>query len=251
MVHYSRCTSWSPTFLSQSILVPPITSFWCNYRMSLSSDDKLLTGNPLASECCPGFQQTMSQWENVSRIYRSWEMCVVCGLCTVQKCEKLQPLPICWCVSNTCSNMRSPLRRHILQWVLFWNFEHVWTSVWMKSEIWDCDDLTIVSGWQLSRCFDILEIKIIRPNVFKLIFYTYTSLGGSVGWGIALKPEGCWFDSLILHWHNPYGCTVALVSNQPLTEMSTGNISRGGGGKGGRFIGLTALPPSFADCLEI
>ena len=35
---------------------------------------------------------------------------------------------------------------------------------------------------------------------------------------------------------------------QPLTEMSTSNISWG---KGGRFVGLTALPPSCADFLEI
>ena len=42
---------------------------------------------------------------------------------------------------------------------------------------------------------------------------------------------------------------MALGSTQPLTEMSTSNISLGG--KGGRCIGLTTLPPSFADCLEI
>jgi len=36
---------------------------------------------------------------------------------------------------------------------------------------------------------------------------------------------------------------------QPLTEVGTRNTS-GGGGKGGRCVGLT-LPPSCADCLEI
>jgi len=41
---------------------------------------------------------------------------------------------------------------------------------------------------------------------------------------------------------------MALGSSQPLTEMSTGNISWG---KGGRCIGLTTLPRSYADCLEI
>jgi hypothetical protein len=44
---------------------------------------------------------------------------------------------------------------------------------------------------------------------------------------------------------------MALGSTQPLTEMSTRNISWGGGGKGGRYVGLTTLPPSCADCLEI
>jgi len=42
---------------------------------------------------------------------------------------------------------------------------------------------------------------------------------------------------------------MALGLTQPLTEMSTRNIFPGG--KGGRFVGLTTLPPSCADCLEI
>jgi hypothetical protein len=57
----------------------------------------------------------------------------------------------------------------------------------------------------------------------------------------------------IFHWQNPSGRTMALGSTQALTEMSTGNIPWGGGGgyKGGRCLGLTTLPPSRADCLEI
>jgi hypothetical protein len=42
--------------------------------------------------------------------------------------------------------------------------------------------------------------------------------------------------------------TITLRLTQPLTEMSTRNISWG---KVGRCVGLTTLPPSFADCLEI
>ena len=45
----------------------------------------------------------------------------------------------------------------------------------------------------------------------------------------------------ILHLHNPSGRTVALGSTQPLTKMSTRNISWGY--KGGRCFGLTTLPP--------
>ena len=44
---------------------------------------------------------------------------------------------------------------------------------------------------------------------------------------------------------------MALWSTQPLTEMSTRNIFWGEGGKGGWFVGLTTLAPSFVDCLEI
>jgi len=39
-----------------------------------------------------------------------------------------------------------------------------------------------------------------------------------------------------------------LALTQPLTEMSTKNITWG---KGSRFVGLTALPHSYEDCLEI
>jgi hypothetical protein len=41
---------------------------------------------------------------------------------------------------------------------------------------------------------------------------------------------------------------MALGSTQPLTEVTTKNISWG---KGGRCVGLTNWPPSCADCLKI
>jgi len=47
----------------------------------------------------------------------------------------------------------------------------------------------------------------------------------------------------IFHRHNPSNRTMVLGSMQPLTEMSTRNISWG---KGGRCLRLTTLPPSFA-----
>jgi hypothetical protein len=53
--------------------------------------------------------------------------------------------------------------------------------------------------------------------------------------------------------YNPSGRTMALGSTQPLTEMSTRNISwgGGGGGKGGRYVGLPTSLPSCDNCLEI
>ena len=53
----------------------------------------------------------------------------------------------------------------------------------------------------------------------------------------------------IFHWHNPSGRTMAMGSTQPLTEMSTRGISWGP--KVSRCVGLTTLPPSCSDCLEI
>ena len=53
----------------------------------------------------------------------------------------------------------------------------------------------------------------------------------------------------IYHGHNPSDRTMTLGSTQPLTEMSTRNISWGS--KGGWLVGLTTLSPSCADCLQI
>ena len=50
------------------------------------------------------------------------------------------------------------------------------------------------------------------------------------------------------HWHNLSRLTMALESTHSLTEMSPKNIS---GGKAGRCVGLTTLPPLRANCLEI
>jgi hypothetical protein len=71
--------------------------------------------------------------------------------------------------------------------------------------------------------------------------------GGTVGWGTALQAERSWvrFPMVLLdflQWHNPSGPsgrTMALGLTQPLTEMSTRNVSWG---KGGRCVGLTTLP---------
>jgi len=51
------------------------------------------------------------------------------------------------------------------------------------------------------------------------------------------------------HSHNPSDRTMALGSTQPLTNMSTRNISRKG--KSSWCVGLTTLLPSCADCFEI
>jgi len=53
----------------------------------------------------------------------------------------------------------------------------------------------------------------------------------------------------IFHWHNPSIRTMALGSIQPLREISTRNISWGR--KGNWCMGLTNLPPSYADCVDI
>jgi len=65
--------------------------------------------------------------------------------------------------------------------------------------------------------------------------------------------EGHGFDTQWCHWKfylpKTSGRTKTLGSTHPATEMSTRNISCGD--KGSQCIGLTTLPPSCANCLEI
>jgi hypothetical protein len=62
-----------------------------------------------------------------------------------------------------------------------------------------------------------------------------------------LKVRGSIPDVIItiFHWHNPSGRTAALWSTQPLTDMSTRNISWG------LRRPVLTLPPSCAERLEI
>ena len=71
--------------------------------------------------------------------------------------------------------------------------------------------------------------------------------GGVVVTALLYKPGGGGSipDGVIgiFQWHNPSGLTMTLGSTQPLTEMSTMCIF---GGKAGRCVRLTTLPPSCA-----
>jgi len=53
--------------------------------------------------------------------------------------------------------------------------------------------------------------------------------GGAVGWGTSRKVAGSFPDGVngIFHWNNSSGRAMTLGSIQPLTEMSTRNISWG------------------------
>jgi hypothetical protein len=66
--------------------------------------------------------------------------------------------------------------------------------------------------------------------------------GGAVGCGTALQAgrSRVRFPTVSLEF------LIDIILPDALTEMSTGNISWG---KGGRCVGLTTLSPSSADCL--
>ena len=91
-------------------------------------------------------------------------------------------------------------------------------------------------------------------SLYKIAFLAATDMKGvrrsEVGWGTALQatrspvlfPMGV---IGILYWLNPSGRTMALGSTQPKYQ---GYFP---GGKGGRCVGLTNVPPWCANCLEI
>ena len=95
---------------------------------------------------------------------------------------------------------------------------------------------------------EIEYLYIDNKELLCIIHSVERDRGGTVGKVLCYKSEGRWFDP---SWrqcnfsltYNPSDRTTALGSTQPLTEMSTGAFP---GGKGGRCVGRTILPPSCA-----
>jgi hypothetical protein len=101
---------------------------------------------------------------------------------------------------------------------------HVWTKTyrWIVTKnvsISYCRSVPryCIYSWYFIYCiyFNILHIK-LGHAVAQLVS------------ALRYKPEGRGFYSRgTFHWHNPSGRTMTLGSTQPLTEMSTRNISWG------------------------
>jgi len=121
----------------------------------------------------------------------------------------------------------------------FWNL-YKWHSKRRQSHFKEAH-LFSVTNTSTPLLFQILSLPALKIG----------TPGGAVGWGPALRARRLrvrfpmvsleFFIDIIL---------PAMWSTQFVTEMSTRNISWGGG-KGGRCVGLTSLPPSCSDCPEI
>jgi hypothetical protein len=99
------------------------------------------------------------------------------------------------------------------------------------------------------------ELKTFRYSSYSIYYARYLSKGGT-RWRSSSRHcvtsrevAGSIPDSVIdiFHLHNPIGRTMALESTQP----PTGVQELFPWGKEGRCVGLTTLPSSCADCLEI
>ena len=137
---------------------------------------------------------------------------------------------------------------------------HRLTSSWSvpsgMTEIWHGTVTWITAHCCQRRHVDVLWCYWNTCIVHLLLFCTLTNKWGTRwrSWlrhcATSRKVAVSIPDSVIgiFHRQNPSGRTMALGLTQPLTEISTRNISWG---KGGRCVELTILPPSCADCLEI
>ena len=92
-----------------------------------------------------------------------------------------------------------------------------------------------------------------NPNIKQRHIVLLGARGGKVGWGTVLQPRrsGVQFPMLSLAF---FIDTILLAALWPwgrlrLQQNCVSGIFRGG--KGGRCVGLTTLPHSCADCLEI
>ena len=95
-------------------------------------------------------------------------------------------------------------------------------------------------------------ILLCFPSHFLTALTENRACSGTIGWGTALQAGRLGFDSRWCHWNfsltqsfQPhYGPGVKSASNR--NEYHEYFL----GGKGGRCIGLTTLPPWCANCLE-
>jgi len=119
----------------------------------------------------------------------------------------------------------------------------------------DCDFLFIVLASQISvfMCFAGILVyysTIVRLIICGSIFLSRALPGAAFGWGTALQAgrSRVWYHWEF--WHSPSGRTLALGSTQPPPNRNKYQ-EHFLGGKDGRCVGLTTLPTSYADCLEI
>ena len=133
------------------------------------------------------------------------------------------------------SNLVTRWRRVHLYRLVGLRTQNALARLWTPDSLWCGND-----GRNFCHCR-----KPTSVTQFIVVYYTNWAHISINQFHLSSIPDGV---TGIFQWLNPSGRTMALGSSQPLTEMSTRNLSWG---KDGRCVGLTTLPPSCADCLEI
>ena len=122
-----------------------------------------------------------------------------------------------------------------LIWGTFWNYQLLIICLW---------EIMYIECTYGNKCLTFLKMCSERHSrhvwsrrgpVAYIYIYIYIYIWGTRwrSWwrhcATSRKIAGSIPDGVIgiFHWHNPSGRTIALASTQPLTEMSTRNISWG------------------------
>jgi len=106
------------------------------------------------------------------------------------------------CVALLCYMLKTS-RSLLLKPAIYWAYAYIW--------LWSA---VAVVGYARPWHYKFSILQIIIGSIVRHCA-TSRKVAGSI-------PEGV---IGIFHWHNPSGRTMALSSTQPLTEMSTRNIS--------------------------
>jgi hypothetical protein len=194
------------------------------YRLAEGSSDQVAIDSALS-----GGWNVPGTWCLSSSVCTAYQDCYFCP-CSVGRVTKevSSTLPEMMVTNRTACTSRGHLKLEnvvCLKNSVVFNFKGQRLEI-VTDTFWKFAQLYVTWKWRL----------------FCVCTYIYTYIYIST----SQKVEGSIADGVIgiFHWHNPFGRTMALVSTRPLTEMSTGS-------KRGRCVGLTNLPPSCADCLEI
>jgi hypothetical protein len=93
----------------------------------------------------------------------------------------------------------------------------------------------------------------VSAYVWNLAHYCTGHAVAQLVGALRYKPDVCGFDSRWCHWNISLTQSLWPHSDPGVDTASNRNEYQDYilGGKGGRCVGLTALPPSCADCLEI
>ena len=98
------------------------------------------------------------------------------------------------------------------------------------------NELFHLDGWlTVHPSITLVDFQFDAQNSYLFTYNTFIRRGQAVAQlveALRYKPEGRGFDSrwchwIFFHWYNRSGRTMALESTQPLTEMSTRNVSWG------------------------